>query len=263
MLDFSLNKYYTINDLVNIMQILRSDEGCPWDKEQNHHSIRNNFIEEVYEAVEAIDTDNPELLKEELGDVLLQVIFHAQIENEKDVFSFDDVVNGICQKLIIRHPHVFGEVSADSSDEVLKNWEAIKNKTKGTESYTQTLTDVPMVLPALIRAQKVGQRASRAGMDFTDVSGALSALKNEIQELEDAISSDRSDEVFSELGDVLFSCANVARKLGFSPEEALTKSTEKFISRFRFVEEQTKKDGFDMKQLSIEELDVYWANAKK
>jgi tetrapyrrole methylase family protein/MazG family protein len=262
MLDFSPNKYYTINDLVNIMQTLRGENGCPWDKEQNHKSIRNNVIEEVYEAVEAIDTDNQELLKEELGDVLLQVIFHSQMEAEKGVFSFSDVVDGVCKKLIIRHPHVFGDITADSTDEVLKNWEAIKNKTKGTHSYTQTLTDVPTVLPALMRAQKVSQRAARAGMAFDSAASALQVLRGEVEELDAAVKSENPVEILNELGDVLFSCANVAAKLGASSEEALTKSTEKFISRFKEVEDLTRLDGIDMKSLSINELDVYWDKAK-
>ena len=152
MLDFSENKYYTINDLVNIMQILRGENGCPWDKEQTHSSIRNNFIEEVYEAVEAIDTDDISLLREELGDVLLQVVFHSQMEAEQNNFTFNDVVNELCQKLIIRHPHVFGNIKVDSTSQVLNNWENIKNETKCTDSYTKTLRNVPDVFPALMKA---------------------------------------------------------------------------------------------------------------
>ena len=262
MLDFSFKKYYTISELIEIMKILRSENGCPWDKEQNHASIRNNFIEEVYEAVEAIDTNDIALLREELGDVLLQVVFHSQMEAEAQNFTFDDIVNELCQKLVTRHPHVFGEITVGSTDEVLTNWEAIKNKVKGTESYTQTLKNVPDVLPALMRAEKVGKRASKASMDFDNVTDALNALKSEIFELEEAIKNGNTDNITDELGDVLFSCVNTGRKLGICSEEALFKSTNKFISRFEKVEHLTRLDGIDMKSLSIDELDDYWHRVK-
>ncbi len=262
MLDFSLNKYYTINDLVNIMQILRSENGCPWDKEQTHSSIRNNFIEEVYEVIEAIDTENAELLREELGDVLLQVIFHAQMEAEADSFTFNDVVDELCHKLIIRHPHVFGEIEVDSTEQVLTNWENIKNEVKGTKSYTETLRNVPDVLPALMKAEKIGKRASKASMDFENVDTAFSALRGEVDELDNAIQVGKEDQILDELGDVLFSCVNVARKLGLNSEEALTKACNKFIDRFESVENLTRLDGIDMKSLSIDVLDAYWHKAK-
>lgn len=262
MLDFSINKYYTINDLVNIMQILRGENGCPWDKEQTHSSIRNNFIEEVYEVIEAIDTNNTKLLREELGDVLLQVVFHAQMEAEQNNFTFDDVVNELCHKLIIRHPHVFGEIKVDGTEQVLNNWENIKNETKGTKSYTETLKNVPDVLPALMKAEKIGKRAGKASMDFENVDSAFSALRSEVDELEKAINSGSEDELFDELGDVLFSCVNVGRKLGISSEGALTRACKKFISRFETVENLTRLDGIDMKSLSIDELDAYWHKAK-
>lgn len=264
MLDFSENKYYTVNDMLNIMEILRSDKGCPWDKEQTHSSIRNNFIEEVYEAVEAIDKDDKVLLREELGDVLLQIVFHCQLEAEQGSFVFGDIVNELCHKLIIRHPHVFGNVAVNNTSDVLINWEKIKNKTKGTSSYTETLTNVPACLPALMRAEKVGKRAAKAVMDFDDLSSALSSLSDEIKELEQEIGKVPSDSrVTEELGDVLFSCVNVARKLGVSAEEALTRSTEKFISRFSEVEDQIRLSGIDMKSLSIDELNVFWDRAKE
>lgn len=263
MLDISENKYYTINELLKIMEILRSENGCPWDKHQTHKSIRNNLIEETYEAIEAIDTDNTELLREELGDVLLQVVFHSRMEEEAGSFNFNDVVNELCHKLIIRHPHVFSNVNVDSTSEVLTNWEKIKNKTKGTKDYTETLTNVPSVLPALMRANKITQRAKKAGMDFSDTQSAYNALDSEVKELKVAIDKGNSEEIFEELGDVLFSCVNVARKLDINPEEALTKSCEKFIERFRKVEELTRLEGIDMKSLSIEKLDVYWDKAKR
>lgn len=262
-LDISQNKYYTINELLKIMEILRGENGCPWDKQQTHKSIRNDFIEETYEAVEAIDTENPVLLREELGDVLLQVVFHCRIEEESGNFNFNDIVNELCHKLIIRHPHVFSDVNVNSTSEVLNNWEQIKNKTKGTKSYTQTLTNVPSVLPALMRANKIGQRAKKAGMDFSDTKSTYDRLVSEVKELEDAINKNSNDEIFDEVGDVLFSCVNLARRLDVNPEEALTRSCEKFIKRFEKVEQLTRLKGIDMKSLSIEELDVYWDKAKR
>lgn len=261
--DFVYKEYYSIDDLQQIMKDLRGENGCPWDREQSHKSIRNNFIEEVYEAIEAIDTDDTKLMREELGDVLLQIIFHCELEAEKETFDFNDVVDELCQKLIIRHPHVFGSVTVNNTEEVLNNWENIKNEVKGTESYTQTLKNVPNVLPALMRAEKIGKRASKAGMDFKDIKSTLAILKAEIEELEESILKGDANDIADEMGDVLFSCTNVARKLSINSEETLSKSCKKFIARFEKVENLTKLDGKDMKSLSIDELDVYWDRAKK
>lgn len=260
-MDFEFKKCYNIDDLIDIMRILRSENGCPWDREQDHHSIRKDFIEEVYEAVEAIDLEDTELLREELGDVLLQVVFHSRIEEEKGSFKFGDVVNEVCQKLIIRHPHVFGDVSVKNSEDVLKNWNNIKQETKGQETYTETLESVCSTLPALMRAQKVGQRAKRAGMDFESVQTALEALESEIAELKKAVAEQSNIE--EEIGDVLFSAVNVSRLCGIDSEEALSRSTDKFIDRFRKTEELTRFDGVDMRSLNIDQLDAYWRKAKE
>ena len=260
-MDFKFKEKYNIDDMLEIMKILRSENGCPCDREQDHHSIRKDFIEEVYEAIEAIDTEDTELLREELGDVLLQVVFHARIEEENNTFDFSDVVNDVCQKLIIRHPHVFGDVSVNNTDEVLKNWNNIKQETKGQETYTETLESVCSALPALMRAQKLGQRAKRAGMDFADINGAIEALESEIAELKKAISENSN--IKEELGDVLFSAVNVSRICGIDAEEALSGSSDKFIGRFRKTEELVRFDGIDMKSLNIDELDVYWRKAKE
>ena len=261
-MEFSFKNRYDINDMLRIMQILRSENGCPWDREQDHRSIRRDFIEEVYEAVEAIDTDDSELLREELGDVLLQVVFHARIEEENGRFDFGDVVNEVCQKLVMRHPHVFGDITAETSEEVLKNWNDIKQKTKGQETYYETLESVSSALPALMRAQKVGQRAKRAGMDFRSAEEALAQLESEIIELKEAISSGVKKDIDEEFGDVLFSCTNLARHLELESEESLTRSTEKFMKRFKDTEESIRCEGIDMRSLNIDELDVYWRKAK-
>ena len=261
-MDFTFKEKYDINDMLRIMEILRSENGCPWDREQDHKSIRRDFIEEVYEAVEAIDKSDSELLREELGDVLLQVVFHARIEEEEGRFDFGDVVNEVCQKLVMRHPHVFGDITAETSEEVLKNWNDIKQKTKGQETYYETLESVSSALPALMRAQKVGQRAKRAGMDFRNAEEALSQLESEISELKEAIASGVNKDIDEELGDVIFSCTNVARHLGLEAEESLTRSTEKFMKRFKTTEELLRCDGTDMRSLNIDELDVWWRKAK-
>ncbi|MBR2315754.1 MAG: MazG family protein, partial [Clostridia bacterium] len=165
MVEYQQKENYSIGDLLDIVRLLRSEGGCPWDREQTHESIRSDFLEETCEVLEAIDLKDTSLLREELGDVLLQVVFHTRIEEEQNNFTFDEVCDEVCKKLIIRHPHVFGEVVADTSDEVLKNWDSIKMETKGQETYTDTLKSVANTLPALMRAQKVGKRAMRAGMD--------------------------------------------------------------------------------------------------
>ena len=262
MVDFQQKSNYSIDDLIDIVRLLRSEGGCPWDREQTHESIKSDFIEETYEAIEAIDLNDTALLREELGDVLLQVVFHCRIEEETDSFRFDDVCDEVCKKLIIRHPHVFGDVSADTTDQVLKNWDAIKMKTKGQETYTDTLNSVAKSLPALMRAQKVGKRAMRAGMDFRCAQDAIDCISNEKAELDAAVASGNMQNIEEELGDLLFSCVNAARHLGVDAELALKASTEKFIKRFSITEELTKAEDLDMKELPIEELDLYWNKAK-
>lgn len=262
MVEYQQKKHYSIDDLLEIVKLLRGEGGCPWDREQTHASIKSDFIEETCEVIEAIDLNDPELLREELGDVLLQVVFHCRIEEENGSFVFDDVCDEVCKKLIIRHPHVFGDVSVDGTDEVLKNWDAIKMKTKNQETYTDTLTSVAKSLPALMRAQKVGKRAMRAGMDFRCAEDAVACISAEKTELDKAIANNDKINIEEEIGDLLFSCVNAARHLGVDAEQALKNATEKFIKRFSITEELTVKDKLDMKDLPIEELDVYWAKAK-
>ena len=262
MVDFQQKSNYSIDDLIEIVKQLRGEGGCPWDREQTHESIKADFIEETCEAIEAIDLKDTELLREELGDVLLQVVFHCRLEEEVGSFRFEDICDGICKKLIVRHPHVFGSVQADNTDQVLKNWDAIKMQTKGQESYTDTLTSVAKSLPALMRAQKVGKRAMRAGMDFRTAQDAIDCIANEKAELDAAVANGDKKNIEEELGDLLFSCVNAARHLGVDAELALKASTEKFINRFSVTEELTKAEGLNMKELPIEELDLYWDKAK-
>ncbi|MGN0641718.1 MAG: nucleoside triphosphate pyrophosphohydrolase [Huintestinicola sp.] len=262
-MDFEFKEKYDINDLLRIMEILRSENGCPWDREQDHKSIRKDFLEEVYEVCEAIDLDDSELLREELGDVLLQVVFHARIEEEQGHFAFADSVNDVCKKLIVRHPHVFGDVTVSDSGEVLKNWNDIKQKTKGQETYTDTLKSVCTALPALMRAQKTAQRAKRAGMDFPDPESALDSLRSEIEEVSEAAASGSGDALAEELGDMLFAAVNAVRLYGYDAEELLTRATDKFTDRFEKTEKLIRCEGKDMRSLDIKTLDAYWQKAKK
>lgn len=260
---FSMKEHYTIEDLLVIMRLLRSENGCPWDREQTHESIRHNFLEETYEVLDAIDKKDASLLKEELGDVLLQVVFHARMEEEAGRFGFDDVCDGICKKLIVRHPHVFGSVDADTADQVLKNWDEIKKQTKGQKTATDTINDVPRAFPALMRSQKVQHRAARAGFDWDDIGGTIDKLREEVDELSYAIERDEpAERKQEELGDVLFAAVNVARFLKVDGEETLERACDKFAGRFSKLEQLCAARGIEMKTASVEQLDKLWEEVK-
>ena len=261
MVDFQYKDSYGVKDLEEIVRILRAPGGCPWDAEQTHQSIRRNFLEEAYEAVEAIDEGSPEHLEEELGDVLLQVVMHARMEQEAGRFDLDGVADGICKKLIYRHPHVFGDVAVSGTGEVLSNWEALKRKEKGQATNTDALEAVARALPALWRAEKVQKKARQAGFDWPDVSGALDKLSEELEELKTAAAEGTN--VAEELGDLLFSAVNAARFLKVDPEDALNGATDKFIGRFRKVEAQAAAQGKAMEDMGLEELDALWERAKE
>ncbi len=261
MVDFQYKDSYGVKDLEEIVRILRAPGGCPWDAEQTHQSIRRNFLEEAYEAVEAIDEGSPEHLEEELGDVLLQVVMHARMEQEAGRFDLDGVADGICKKLIYRHPHVFGDVAVSGTGEVLSNWEALKRKEKGQATNTDALEAVARALPALWRAEKVQKKARKAGFDWPDVSGALDKLSEELEELKTAAAEGTNVE--EELGDLLFSAVNAARFLKVDPEDALNGATDKFIGRFRKVEAQAAAQGKAMEDMGLEELDALWERAKE
>lgn len=261
--DFKIKQRYNIDDLVAIIKVLRAPGGCPWDREQTHESIKKNFIEETYEVVEAINKNSSDMLREELGDVLLQIVLHTQMEEEKGSFTFDDVANDIVQKLVIRHPHVFADVVADNTAEALNSWDAAKLKSKGQKTQTESMLSVPRELPALMRAQKIQHKAAKIGFDWDNADGAFKKLYEEINELKTAMEHGSRAEIDDELGDVLFSCVNISRFVGADSEEALTASTDKFLSRFALVEQMAKEQGIDMKSSSIQQLDELWDKAKK
>ena len=262
-MDFKFKDKYDIDDLVDIMALLRSRDGCPWDREQTHQSIRKNFIEETYEAIDAIDKHDSGLLLEELGDVLLQIVFHSRIASESGEFDFSDVSDGICKKLIVRHPHVFGDVKADDAGEVLKNWDAIKKETKGQKSQSDSMGDIPAMLPALMRSAKVQEKAKKTGFDFENVTQTMEKVEEEYKELQKAIDKNAINDKMEELGDLLFSVVNVSRFIGVDAEEALNLSTEKFIRRFREVERIAAERGIDMRGSGLPLLDELWLEAKK
>lgn len=229
-MDFQYKDVYDINDLLKIMAILRSPGGCPWDREQDHKSIRSNLLEEAYEAAEAIDTGDGELLKEELGDVLLQVVFHSQLESENGGFTFGDVADGIAKKLIVRHPHVFGDVKVKDSEEVLDNWEEIKQRTKGRGTLTQVLNGVSKALPALMRAQKVLCKASKSFGTETEPADAARDICKKAEDFCKAVDTGDANAYESRLGELLLSAVDAAGLLHIEAEQALTKSCDRFIS---------------------------------
>ena len=263
MVDFQCKRRYDWEDFLRIMRLLRSPGGCPWDAEQTHQSIRRNFLEETYEALDALDRDDPVDMCEELGDVLMQVVFHATIEEERGRFTMADVVDGVAQKMVYRHPHVFGTVHVDNSDQVLVNWEKLKRTEKGQASTADAIEAVPHTLPALWRAEKVQKKAAKAGFDWDDPLRALDKLEEEVRELRAAMESGKAPEdphgLREELGDVLFMAAKIGQMTGTDPEDALHRSCDKFDSRFRSVEESADKPLSDCGEA---ELLALWREAK-
>ena len=252
---------YDFYDLVEIVKILRGEGGCPWDREQTHKTIRDDLIEETYEVIEAIDTENPELLREELGDVLLQIVFHAGIESDEGRFTIDDVADEICKKMIYRHPHVFADTIADTSEEVLKNWEALKSDEKQRVTVTDKLRAIPPQLPALMRASKVGKKASC--FDFPDVESIMAKVREELSELEEAVDKSNADDIYEEAGDLLLSVTSLCRKLGVNAERSLNDATDKFINRFEAIEKEVISMGKNIKEMNMDELDLIWVQNKQ
>ena len=262
MVDFENKPSYDVYDLKKIISLLRSPGGCPWDFEQTHDSIRRNLLEEAYEAAEAIDSRDTEHLREELGDVLMQVVFHADIEEKNGSFSLDDIADEACKKLIRRHPHVFGNVSVNNSSEVLLNWDTIKQNEKRQTRASDSMDSVARSLPALWRAEKIQGKAAKAGFDWPEWSGAMEALREEFGELQSAIGSGGSESIEEELGDLLFSAVNVARFFGIDPEHALGLSSDKFISRFTRVEDAAADRGLNIKDMSLDGMDEIYRQVK-
>ena len=261
-IDFELKDKYDINDLLSIITALRAPDGCPWDRVQTHTSLKKSFIEETYEVIEAINQNSVSGLREELGDVLLQILLHAEIEREQGNFDFDDICNELCQKLVIRHPHVFADVRAENEEQALQSWDSVKAQSKGVKKQSDTMVSIPIELPALMRAQKIQSKAAKVGFDWENADGAFEKLFEEINELKAAISQGDNADIEEEFGDLLFSCVNISRFIGVDSEEALTASSNKFINRFKIVEQLAQKKGIIMKEASLSELDKLWDEAK-
>ncbi len=258
----SEKKTYTFEDLLEIIRVLRGENGCPWDRVQTHDSIKMNLVEEAYEAIEALDKGTKDQFADELGDILLQVVFHSQVGTDEGTFTIDDVLYHVCDKMISRHTHIFGDDKADTPDEVLDTWEKNKQKEKGQKSTTESLIGVCSYLPALIRAQKIQKKAAKVGFDWDNVADVLAKLREETDELHEAIKSGDGEKMSDELGDVLFSAVNLARFCGCSAEEALTGTTEKFIKRFSYVEEEAARAGKKLEDMTLAEMDELWNQAK-
>ncbi|NBD28078.1 bifunctional methyltransferase/pyrophosphohydrolase YabN [Paenibacillus glycinis] len=253
--------------LHEIVGILRSPEGCPWDMEQTHQSIRKNFIEETYEAIEALDNDDPDGMREEFGDVILQVMLHSQMEEELGTFSVYDVIQTLNEKLLFRHPHVFGDSAAGDAQEALRNWEEMKaeeKRRKGIDpSKASQLDGIPPDLPALMKAYKLQKKAAKVGFDWDEIGPVLDKIQEELGELREAIAAKDAEEQAGELGDLLFAAVNAARFIHADPEEALSRTNRKFMKRFSYIEEQLRISGRSFDQTELIEMDRYWEEAKR
>ncbi|HEY5560560.1 MAG TPA: nucleoside triphosphate pyrophosphohydrolase [Clostridiaceae bacterium] len=258
----SPNKAVDFNDLLEIMDKLMGEEGCPWDKEQDHVSLKRYLIEECYEVLEAIDNKNEGELLEELGDVLLQVVFHAAIGKKEGYFNIKDVIKSICDKMINRHPHIFGNIQAETSLQVLQNWDEIKKKEKGYESYAQELKHIGKNLPALLRAEKVQAKAGKVGFDFPSIEIAMDKVTEELIEVKSVYKGLNQAKILEEIGNLIFSSVNIARFLDIDPENALNYTIDKFIGRFEQIEKSTISSGKKLEDMTIYEMDCLWEKTK-
>jgi tetrapyrrole methylase family protein/MazG family protein len=245
------------------MAVLRSENGCPWDREQTHMTLRKYLIEEAYEVIEAIEQADMYKICEELGDLLLQIVFHSQLAREKLLFDINDVIDGIIRKMRERHPHVFGDLTVTNSAEVEINWEKIKRSKKGTRLNESILEDVPRHFPAMLRAGYVQAKASKVGFDWPDYRGAMKKVKEELEELSEAIISNNPGQVEDEAGDLFFAAVNLSRMLGIEAELALTRAVNRFISRFQYIERRAGEKKRELTDFSLQELDAWWEEAKR
>ncbi|MDB2059621.1 nucleoside triphosphate pyrophosphohydrolase [Clostridium perfringens] len=249
-------------DLLDIIETLRNPGGCPWDREQTHESLKSALLEECYEVIDAIENEDEDALIEELGDVLLQVVFHASIGKEDGYFDIMDVIGGISNKMINRHPHVFGNEEANTSEQVLVNWDEIKKEEKGIKTLTEEMQNIAKSLPATTRAYKVQKKAKKVGFDWDDVNCAMDKVKEELNEIKEVYNCEDKSIIEGEVGDLLFACINVARFLEVDGELALDKTIKKFIKRFSYIENEAIKNNKNLKDITLEEMDKLWEEAK-
>ena len=249
--------------LVELMATLRGPNGCPWDRKQTPESLKPFLVEECYEVIDALEDGAPDKIRDELGDLLFQIIFHARIAEETGRFTINDVITAIDEKMIRRHPHVFGTEKLSTEKEVLANWEDIKKKEKGHEDRKSILEGVPKELPSLLRAHRLQERAARVGFDWAHLNEALPKLDEEIAEFKKSLKSEDAEKIEEELGDVFFMLVNVSRFLGVNPDEALRKTIGKFIHRFRYIEEHAEQAGRSLNDMTLDEMETLWQEAKK
>ncbi len=261
-MEFQAKERYDIDDLRQIVALLRGENGCPWDREQTHLSIRKNMLEETYELLEALDNDDVDLMREELGDVLLQVVFHARLEEEVESFDLSDVITDICKKLVFRHPHVFSDVSAKDGEEAIKNWDAMKKEEKSQTTATETLKAVPVVLPALMRAQKVQQRAAKVGVKEAEAEAVLTQLEDSVAALYQAMEGQKLGNIEHEMGQILLHCANISNFFDLDCENLLTNATEQFITRFDTVEQCAVANQVFLSKENTEQVMRLWKQSK-
>lgn len=260
--EFEYKDKYDVDDLVRIVRILRSPNGCPWDKVQTHQTIRQDFIEEVYEAVEAIDENDTEHLKEELGDVLLQVVFHCVLEEEKGNFDLADAANDVCQKMILRHPHVFGNIKADTPEEVLANWDKIKMESKDQKSSGESMESISKTLPSLMRAEKLNKKAERAGLPSEAPNRIIDDISKQLEELKGDISENKTECCEERIGDILFLMTGLSRVVNVESENSLYNACGRFIEHFKEFEENAKRSGVNIQNASPETVRAVWEGKK-
>ncbi|MBI5185082.1 MAG: nucleoside triphosphate pyrophosphohydrolase [Nitrospinae bacterium] len=253
----------TLEDLIALAARLRGDKGCQWDKEQTRESIKPYLVEETYEVLEAIDHKDPEKIKEELGDLLFQIIFHARISEERGEFGIYDVIGGICSKLVRRHPHVFEDAKVKGTKDILRQWEEIKRSEREDKHKNKALHGVPPHLPGLVRAQRLQEKAARAGFNWDDANEILAKIQEEMEELLKALNQGDPAAIQNEIGDLLFAVVNFSRFMGVHAEEALKTTIKRFISRFEYMEEKIISGGRELKNVSLKEMDRYWDEAKE
>lgn len=254
---------YSMKDLIDIMATLRGDNGCPWDKAQTHESLKPYVLEEAYEVIDAIDRNNKADIIEELGDLLLQIVFHCRLAEERGDYNMEDVITAVCEKMIRRHPHIFGKEKVEDTTQVLKNWEDIKREEKHIKTQTQSMMNLPKTLPALMKALKVQEKAARVGFDWDRADDAIEKLYEEITELKEVYKDNQCEKINEEMGDLLFAAVNVARFMGVNPELALKDATNKFIRRFNYVEQTAANCDKTLQEMTLNEMDRLWEQGKR
>ena len=262
MVEWEYKEKYGLEDFIRLIDVLRGPGGCPWDIKQTHESLKHNVVEEAWEVVDAINEGSEAHLREELGDLHMQVIFHASIAKEHGGFTLDDISDEAVKKLVHRHPHVFGTVKADTPDEVLTNWDAIKRADRGQQSAASAMDGIPRGLPGLMRSEKIQSKAAKYGFDWPDVSGAMDKLREETAELQEGIDAGDIENIKEEIGDALFSVVNVARFYKLDTEECMHAACEKFIRRFRYLEEGAAREGLRLEDMTLGQMERIYQEAR-